>query len=129
MVYFLKAHIANLEEEIKENKEQSYNKIHESDTLNTKLQYLFTFIGFRFPPKSFSMSNTNINDEDQHNEHSTQIFTENQLTQEGTSTVYDKKEEEENSRLTTHNAFSGQVVSYKVDLWNESVTIENVSIY
>ena len=75
------------------------------------------------------MSNTNINDEDQHNEHSTQTFTENQLTQEGTITVYDKKEEEENSRLTIHNEFSGQVLSYKVDLWNESVTIENVSIY
>lgn len=75
------------------------------------------------------MSNTNVNDEDQHYEHSTQTFTENQLAQEGRSTVYDKKEEEENSRLTTHNEFSGQVLSYKVDLWNESATIENVSIY
>ena len=69
----------------------------------------------------------NINDENQHDKKSTQIFTENQLTQEGISTVYDKKEEE-NSRLTAHNEFSGQVLSYKVDLWNESVTIENVSI-
>ena len=129
MVYFLKAHIANLEEEIKENKEPNYNKIHESDILSTKLQYLLTFIGFQFPRKSFRMSNTKINDEDQHNEHSTQTFTENQLTQEGTSTVYDKKEEEENSRLTTHNEFSGQVLSYKIDLRNESVTIGNVSIY
>ena len=75
------------------------------------------------------MSNTNVNDEDQHYEHSTQTFTENQLAQEGRSTVYDKKEEEENSRLTTHNEFSSQVLSYKVDLWNESATIENVSIY
>ena len=75
------------------------------------------------------MSNTNVNDEDQHFEHSTQTFTENQLAQEGRSTVYDKKEEEENSRLTTHNEFSGQVLPYKVDLWNESATIENVSIY
>lgn len=75
------------------------------------------------------MSNTNVNDEDQHYEHSTQTFTENQLAQEGRSTVYDKKEEEENSRLTTRNEFSGQVLSYKVDLWNESATIENVSIY
>ena len=75
------------------------------------------------------MSNTNVNDEDQHYEHSTQTFTENQLAQEGRSTVYDKKEEEENSRLTTNNEFSGQVLSYKVDVWNESATIENVSIY
>ena len=75
------------------------------------------------------MSNTNVNDEDQHYEHSTQTFTENQLAQEGRSTVYDKKEEEENSRLTTYNEFSGQVLSYKVDVWNESATIENVSIY
>lgn len=74
------------------------------------------------------MNNTNINDENQHDEQSTQTFTENQLTQEGTSTVYDKKEEEETSRLTAHNEFSGQVLSYTVDLWNESVTIENVSI-
>ena len=69
-----------------------------------------------------------MNDENQHDEHRTQTFTENQLTQGVTSTVYDKKEEEENSRLTAHKEFSGQVLSYKVDLWNESVTIENVSI-
>ena len=69
------------------------------------------------------MSNANINNENQHDEQSTQTFTENELTQEGTSTVYYKKEEEENSRLTTHNEFC------RVDLWNESVTIENVSIY
>lgn len=75
------------------------------------------------------MSNANINNENQHDEQSTQTFTENELTQEGTSTVYYKKEEEENSRLTAHNEFYGQVLPCRVDLWNESVTIENVSIY
>ena len=70
-------------------------------------------------PSSMSHSNMVVN--------STQTFTENQVTQEGTSTVYEKKEEEI-SRFTVNNEFSGQVLCDEIDLWNETVTIENVSI-
>ena len=57
-------------------------------------------------------------------ENNAQVFTENQLTQETTSSVYETPEEDNSSSLTASNEFSNQISCDEADVSNESVTIE-----
>ena len=56
-----------------------------------------------------------------------QTFTENQLTEETTSSVY-QHSEEENSSTTASSNVSELISSYENCLFNESVTNENISV-
>ena len=57
-----------------------------------------------------------------------QVFNENQLTQETTSSVYQPLEEGNSSSLVASNEFFSQISCDEADVSNESVTIENISI-
>ena len=61
-------------------------------------------------------------------ENNGQVFTENQLAQETTSSVYEPFEEGNSSSLAASNVFSNQILCDEADVSNESVTIENISI-
>ena len=61
-------------------------------------------------------------------ENNTHVFTENQLTQETASSVYEPLEEDNSSSLAASNEFSNQISCDEADVSNESVTIENISI-
>lgn len=60
-------------------------------------------------------------------DNSNQTFTENQLTEETTSSVYEHSEEE-NSSTTASSNVSELISSDENCLFNESVTNENISV-
>ena len=60
-------------------------------------------------------------------DNSNQTFTENQLTEETTISVYEHSEEE-NSSTTGSTNFSDQISCDENDLLNESMTNENISV-
>ena len=60
-------------------------------------------------------------------DNSNQTFTENQLTEETTSSVYEYSEGE-NSSTTASTKVSDQNSSAENDLQNESITNENLSV-
>ena len=60
-------------------------------------------------------------------DNSNQTFTENQLIEETTSSVYEYSEEE-NSSTTASTKVSDQNSSAENDLQNESITNENLSV-
>ena len=61
-------------------------------------------------------------------DNSNQTFTENQLIEETTSSVYEYSEGE-NSSTTASTNVSDQNSSAENDLQNESITNENLSVY
>ena len=62
-------------------------------------------------------------------DNSDQTFTENQLTEETTSSVYEYYSEGDNSSTTASTKISDQNSSAENDLQNESITNENLSVY
>ena len=60
-------------------------------------------------------------------DNSNQTFTENQLTEETTSSVYEHSEEE-NSSTTASSNFSELISCDENGLFNESVINENISV-
>ena len=60
-------------------------------------------------------------------DNSNQTFTENQLTEETTSSVYEYSERD-NSSTTASTKVSDQNSSTENDLQNESITNENLSV-
>ena len=62
-------------------------------------------------------------------DNSNQTFTENQLTEETTSSVYEYYSEGDNSSTTASTKISDQNSSAENDLQNESITNENLSVY
>lgn len=60
-------------------------------------------------------------------DNSNHTFTENQLTEETTSSVYEYSEGD-NSSTTASNNVSDQNLSAENDLQNESITNENLSV-
>ena len=61
-------------------------------------------------------------------DNSNQTFTENQLTEETTSSVYEYYSEGDNSSTTASTKISDQNSSAENDLQNESITNENLSV-